>query len=93
MDTYTQQANKAVAALWLGGSFGVFVTAIFRLPTEAPFLIPGFLTMAYILFIMGRQRTAKWRMEPYRFNKQIQIAGAGTAILCAFSIPLSVAIS
>lgn len=91
MDEQSLNESKVIAALWFGLSIGIVGNALLRLPTEKPLLIPGVLSFAYILFMMGRQRTTKWQMEPSKFNRHIQIAAVAAVILCAFSIPLSIA--
>lgn len=82
------QENKPLAFCWFSLAALLVLTTIVGLSGKAYFLTPGFFGLSAILFLMGKQRLKKYRVEEEKFRTYTRNIAFFVAIYCPVSILL-----
>ncbi|MFT6702834.1 MAG: hypothetical protein ACJAUM_002711, partial [Pseudomonadales bacterium] len=82
------QQNKPLAYLLICLSIALTCFAVyFVLYSELLIMPPTLLGIASLLFLLGRQKMKKWRMDNLKFNSYVQTATQGV-LLFALALTL-----
>ena len=82
------QENKLLACCWFALAALLALTPIISLSGIAYFLTPGFFGLSAILFLVGKQRLNKYRIEEEKFRIYTRSIAFFVAIYCPASILL-----
>ncbi len=77
--------NKLLACCWFALAALLVLTPIIGLSGKTYFLAPGIFGLSAILFLMGKQRLKKYRMEEEKFRTYTRNIAFFVAIYCPVS--------
>lgn len=82
------QENKLLACCWFALAALLALTPIVSLSSKAYFLTPGIFGLSAILFLIGKQRLKRYRIEEEKFRTYTRNIAFFVAIYCPVSILL-----
>ncbi len=83
------EPNSAMACIWIVLSVLVATSSIFAIFDAVPYFAPAFLGLAWIVFLMGRQRTRRFALPMQKYLASMRWAGLSVALLASMGTILN----